>query len=219
MSQVEAPPLLDERTLREGLQTVLPTALVGAACEAAKHADDVLAEDHAPRPGVSEGASQAFLATFAAALGSSAVTSLASSLSEWLTRHHVAPRLPAWLCPAVDGRKVPLLVTLTDFANGRSRIVRDAVRDEVPVLISRHGKVIAAVIPLAPGAFEDAAYAQSAGVIRQARQERRRNLPRRHLTDEELEKVLSAGSADIAADFGVDTADWYTSNPSDTNSA
>lgn len=200
---------IDEAFLAEGLQEVLPPMLVGATDQA----QEVV--PHATRDRESE-AEQSALPTFAAALGAAAAGAVSTALIEWLIRHRERPilrSLPNWLRPSVAPTAQPVVVTLTDFANSRSRYVR-LVESGAPVLISRHGTVVAAVIPVEPGAYEEAVYPDAARRRRTQRLERRELAPSANaLSNEQLAEIESADDSSVAARYGVDTAGWELLNP------
>lgn len=80
-----------------------------------------------------------------------------------------ASKWPSWLRPRLAADARPRFVTLTDFARKRSRLVADL--DDGPVLLTRRGTVVAALVPLEPGAYEaatrEAGFRRAAGGLGQ----------------------------------------------------
>ena len=207
-------PQIDEAFLAEGLQEVLPPMLVGAtgqAQEIVPHATGVREDE----------AGQSDLPSFAAALGAAAAGAVSHALIEWLSRRKERSilRLPNWLRPSVAPTAQPTVVTLTDFTNSRSRYIR-LVENGEPVLISRHGTVVAAVIPVEAGAYEEAVYPAAARLRHAQRLERRALAPNvSPLSDEQLAEMASADDSSVAARYGVDTTGWEQLNPADSAEA
>jgi hypothetical protein len=203
--------LLDLAQLREGLEQVMPTTLVQASEEAAER---VRALPDIAEP--AEGAAAKNLASvLAAALGTIAPAATATAIAYWLSRE---PRsrvafVPRWLRPRIDPERTPKLTTMTSFANDRSRMVREAIEDSTPVLISRHGQVRAAIIPLEPGAYEAVVY-EAAGRARLAAANAAP--PPIELDEKTADAILAASDpAKEAAARGIDTSDWSNLNPPD----
>jgi prevent-host-death family protein len=170
VTDVEFSAVSGEDTLREGLQRVLPAALV----EATPEAREAIAELPKAAPDVAA-------ASLAAALGSTAASSVASVLVAWLRRSAIAStsstRLPNWLkLAALTEDVAPELVTVTDFSQNRSRYVRRATAEGVPTVISVHGTAVAALVPLVPGAYEEAVYRSGLEQLDAQAEERRTQL-------------------------------------------
>jgi prevent-host-death family protein len=149
-------------------------------------------------------------AVFAAALGSTSVDPLADAVTAWLDerRADILHALPRWFRPAI---RSPTVVTLTEFSNGRSKYVRDVIEDGAPVLLSRRGKVVAAVVPVQEGVFEQEAYVRAAREIR-AERLRQDTQPKKSvlagLTDEEIETIRRAeNKVEAATLLGLDIAE------------
>jgi PHD/YefM family antitoxin component YafN of YafNO toxin-antitoxin module len=101
-------------------------------------------------------------------------------------------------------------MTMTSFANDRSRAVREVVDESVPVLISRRGRIMAAVIPLEAGTYESDIF-RDAGRERLAVMSERSDV---ELDDSAVDEILSADDPAAAASArGIDTSDWATLNP------
>ena len=189
-------------TLHHALQEVLPTTLVSSTEEASEVVSN--------KPSPSD-AANTFLQIFAAALGSTAVGPLASALVAWLDKRRYQVRaLPRWLKPALTTDAQPVLATLTEFSNQRSMYVRQAVDEQIPVLLTRHGRVVAAVIPVEKGAFEESTYPIAADDIRAERLAGRSNLQAtlETLTEEEIHQIRTSDDpVQTAASLGVDLHD------------
>jgi prevent-host-death family protein len=204
--------VIDEASLAEGLQEVLPPTLVGVTSQAQEVVPDVTRSAE----GEAEKADSAALQVFAAALGTTAAAALSRALIQWLSRRlerSSEVSLPNWLRPAVAATAVPVVATLTDFANNRSHYVRSVESGE-PVLISRHGTVVAALVPVEAGAYEEAVYPDAA----------RRRLAERlqrssqtedsgELSDDQLAEIRAAGDSSTASRHGIDTTGWELLNP------
>ena len=205
-------PQIDLASLAEAVQEVLPPALVGATHHAQEVVPDVVIH---VEEGEAEQANQRIL-IFAAALGTTAAGAVSQALIHRLGfrwERSVLGSLPNWLRPKVAPTAKPVVVTLTDFANGRSRYVRHVESGE-PVLISRHGTVVAALVPVEAGAYEEAVYPDAARRRRAERLERRRLAPEaRALTDDQLAEIETADDSETAARYGVDTVGWELLNP------
>jgi hypothetical protein len=203
--------LLDLGQLREGLEQVMPTTLVQASDEAAER---VRALSDVAELTAESATTKNLASVLAAALGTIAPAATAAAVAYWLSRE---PRsrltfVPRWLRPRIDPERPPKLTTMTSFANDRSRMVREAIEDSTPILISRHGQVLAAVIPLEPGAFETAVY-EAGGRARLAAADAS---PPVELDEKTVEAILSANDpAEEAAAQGIDTSDWASLNPPD----
>lgn len=198
--------------LREGLEQVMPIALAQASDEAT---DRVLAlSDQAPEAGPDPTArghdARNFAGTLAAALGTIAPALTATGIESWIGKTSRLALVPRWLKPAIDATRNPRLITMTSFANDRSRVIREAIDESVPVLISRRGRIVAAVIPLEPGAYESEIY-RDAGRERLAAMSER---PEVELDGGAIEEILSSRDPEAAASaHGVDTSDWASLNP------
>lgn len=152
------------------------------------------------------------LPTIAAALASVATSSLATTLTHYLAvrGRRLGQANPDWFRPMLDSRRPPEMTTLTEFSAKRSQYVREVMDNKTPVLISRHGKVLAAIVPLVEGAFEANFYVAA---IRDLHASNMAELPADRklseiLTDDEL-KLLEGVSdyaerADIAASLGIE---------------
>lgn len=201
--------LLDLAQLREGLEQVLPTALVRASDEAVER---VRATGDVAGPAA--GATPKNLASMlAAALGTIAPAVTTAAIGHWLDRESRSSSVfPRWFRPRIDLERSPKLATMTSFAHDRSRLVREAIDESTPILISRHGQVLAAIVPLEPGAFESAVY-ETAG---RARLDAVNAAQQEELDDKTAEAIRSASDpAEEAAAVGVDTSDWASLNPPD----
>jgi len=210
-------------TLREGLNEVLPPTLVGAAPEAAEVAlsagPQVVTTTTGtaiPTPGPATAAAGS---VFAAALGSTASEAVASALCGWLERHpdKLARTWPAWFRPIIAWDCQPTVATLTEFSNGRNGYIRHVVDNKTPVFLTRYGRVVAAVVPLQEGAYENAVYPSSARRVRAERQARTGSgASEATLTPEQIEEILKAPMpSDEASRYGIDTSRWVelTSQP------
>jgi prevent-host-death family protein len=204
--------MIDEASLTEGLQEVLSATLVGVTPQAQEVVPDVARATE----GEAGQADSAALLIFAAALGTTAAGALSHALIQWLNRRRdrlSEVSLPNWLRPAVSLTARPLVATLTDFANNRSRYVRSVESGE-PVLISRHGTVVAALIPVEVGAYEEAVYPEAARRRRAERLQRRSQAERpSELNDEQLQEIEASGSSSTASRYGIDTTGWELLNP------
>ena len=151
---------LDLVQLREGLEQVMPATLVQASDEAAER---VRALSRVEDPGAESVANKHLAGVLAAVLGTIAPAATATAIAYWLSKgpHSRLTFVPRWLRPRIDPERTPKLTTMTSFANDRSRMVREAIEESTPVLISRHGQVLAAVVPLEPGAYEAVVYEAS----------------------------------------------------------
>jgi len=151
------------------LQRLLPAALLEASQEAHEAAAAV------SRSSVETALTPA-IATLAAALGSAAAPLVASALKGRLARRALGhAHCPTWLQPAIVPGRAPVLVTMTEFSQRRSNLVHKAEKG-VPVLLSRHGTVVAAIIPLEPGAYERAVYPDALRRVDEDAAERRAQL-------------------------------------------
>lgn len=201
-----------EDSLAQALQEVMPATLVGVAQEAREVVPDVT------RIEIEEAglADSSVFSIFAAALGTAAASAVSHAAIQWLSRRRgpsIFGVLPNWLRPAIAPAAKPIVVTLTDFANSRSRYVR-SMESGVPVLISRHGTVVAALIPVEPGAYEEAVYPDAARHRRAERLERRRLAPDPgKLTDDQIAQIEKADDISTATRYGVDTVGWELLNP------
>jgi hypothetical protein len=197
--------------LREGLEQVMPATLVQASDEAAER---VRALSDVAEPAAASALTKSLASVLAAALGTIAPAATATAVAYWLSREPQARLafVPRWLRPRIDPERPPKLVTMTSFANDRSRMVREVIENSTPILISRRGQVLAAVIPLEPGAFEAAVY-EAGGRARLAAADVG---PQVELDEETAEAILSARDpAQEAAGQGIDTSDWASLNPPD----
>jgi hypothetical protein len=204
--------LVDLVQLREGLQQVMPIALVQVSGEAAER---VRAVSDADETEAERAARNNLAHVFAAALGTLAPAVTTAAVAYWLTTGPGSRMafVPRWLRPRIDPERTPILATMTSFANDRSRIVRQAIEDSTPVLISRHGQVLAAIVPLEPGAYEATAY-EAAGRARMVAAHAAP--PAVQLDEKTVDAILTAEDpAKEAAARGIDTSDWATLNPAD----
>jgi hypothetical protein len=203
--------LWDLAQIREGLEQVMPTTLVQASEEAAERVSALpdIAES-------AEGTAHKNLASvLAAALGTIAPAATAAGIAYWLSKESRsrAAFVPRWLRPRIDPECTPKLTTMTSFANDRSRMVREAIEDSTPVLISRHGQIRAALVPLEPGAYEAVVY-EAGGRARLAA-DNAAPLPV-ELDEKTADAILAASDpAKEAAARGIDTSDWANLNPPD----
>ena len=198
--------VIDEASLAEALQEVSPATLVGGTPKAQEMVPDLTRATE----GEAELAVSAVLPIFAAALGTTAAGAVSYALIQWLNRRREGSSqesLPNWLRPVVALTARPLVATLTDFANNRSRYVRSVESGE-PVLISRHGTVVAALVPVEVGAYEEAVYPDAARRRRAERLQRRSQAERPgELNDDQLEEI-EVGGTSSASRYGIDTAGW-----------
>lgn len=186
--------------LEDALTNVLPAALVSSA----EDARDAVPDGHESTAGSA--------VVLAAALGATAARPIAHALHSWFARRgeQLVGALPRWFQPAFDAEATPIVATQTEFSNGRNRFVRSVVESRTPVLISRRGSVVAALVPVVEGVFEQEAYAAAAREIRAERLQGRDPLLTvlDNLTDEDIEKIRSAKDKIKAAAFvGVDLTD------------
>lgn len=199
--------------LREGLEQVLPAALVQASDEAADRVTALSGPAGTDtEPGIEDASVRTFASTLAAALGSIAPATTASAIDSWLDRasNLRLVLVPRWLHPSINPHRQPKLVTMTSFANDRSRVVREAIDDSTPVLISRHGRIMAALIPLEPGAYEADVY-KAAGQERLAAM---REMTSIELDEKTAEEILTSDDPAAAASaLGIDTTGWADLNP------
>jgi antitoxin (DNA-binding transcriptional repressor) of toxin-antitoxin stability system len=206
----EAPiePVIDYEELREGLQRVLPSALVQATDDA-QAAVASLSEDTPAEEDVA-------VASLAAALGTAAVGSVAAGLRAWLERRLAEGRVhswPDWLRPALTPDAKPRLATLTQFSQQRTQYVRE-VLNGAPVLLARHGTVVAAIVPLEPGAFERTAYPSAARrLLEAAAGQADTESPSPELSEAQLAAIRADQSAATAVEHGIDTTGWEALNP------
>lgn len=210
--KVRLDPREPQEALREGLEQVLPAALVKASDEAADRVSALSSSAHADDEPDAEGVSvRAFASTLAAALGTIAPAITASAIDSWIDRANLRLALvPRWLHPSITPDRQPRLMTMTSFANDRSRVVREAIEDSSPVLLSRHGRIVAAVIPLEPGAYEGAVY-KAAG---RERWDAMRERPPVKLDEKTVEEILASDDPEETASArGVDTTGWADLNP------
>lgn len=207
--------LLPIMELRECLEEVMPIALVRASSEAAERVVAVSEIAELEYEGI---VTKKFVVSFttqlAAALGTIAPATTAAAVNNRLgksSRSWLAS-FPRWLRPNIDPDRKPKLTTMTSFARDRSRLVREAIEESTPVLISRHGQILAALIPLEPGAYESAVY-KTAGRARWATVVDR---PRSQLDEDVAETILSSNDPEAEASvIGIDTSDWGSLNPPD----
>ena len=140
--------------LHEELHRVLPIALAGAAPAATA----ALATATPGLDSAAPGESTVNLA--AAALSGTAVEWVANGLRSWVDsiRDRSTSQWPSWLRPAFRTAARPEIVTLTQFSNDRLKYIRELPDAGAPLLLTRHGTVVAALIPLEPGSYEKAVY-------------------------------------------------------------
>ena len=203
--------LLSIRELRECLEVVMPIALVRASSEAAERVVAVSEVDEPEREGIAtKDFALSFTTQLAAALGAIAPATTAAAVTDQLGKRSRLPSFPRWLRPNIDPDRKPKLTTMTSFSRDRSRLVREAIEESTPVLISRHGQVLAALIPLEPGAFERAVY-RTAG---RARSNAAADQSAPRLDEKVAERILaSEDPAAEASALGIDTCDWASLNP------
>lgn len=186
---------MTEAALREGLQSVLPAALVEAVPDASEAVDDL--------PG-HHGGLASTATSLAASLGSTAAASVASALDSWLARRSAAgARWPGWLRPAFRSDVVPDVVTLTRFSQQRSQYVRKVI-DGSPVLLTRHGTVVAAVVPLEPGVYEEEVYGEGFRQVDRKAEDRRAALVEEWAANEKAAAAEVTDAAGVAETVAVD---------------
>lgn len=139
----------DGSALTRELEVVLPSVLASSAQQ------DLPAITRGVDAGDgSEGLSRESIAGavvgIAAALGVVGAAPLARAL---MKRGLSRVGLPEWLRPKVDASVKPRVLTLTAFYDQRARLVKDVEAGQ-PVVLTRHGVAIAAVVPLERGVFE-----------------------------------------------------------------
>jgi len=203
--------LLSFKELRECLEVVMPIALVRASSEAAERVVAVSEIDEPEREGmVTKDFAISFTTQLAAALGAIAPATTAAAVTDELGRRSWLAAFPRWLRPKIDPDRKPKLTTMTSFSQDRSRLVREAIEESTPVLISRHGRVLAALVPLQPGSFERAVY-KSAG---RARSDAAAEQSAPQLDEKVAERILASDdpAGEVAA-LGIDTSDWASLNP------
>jgi hypothetical protein len=200
--------------LRAGLEQVMPIALAEASDEAAErvlaYGGRIPASEHERE--TEDNDARNFASTLAAAFGTIAPSRTAAAVESWIGNNSDLrlALVPKWLRPALDPERRPRIMTMTSFANDRSRVIRQAIEESVPVLISRRGRIMAAVIPLEAGSYESEIY-RDAGRERLAAMSGR---PEVELDDATVEEILSSDDpAATAAAHGIDTSDWATLNP------
>jgi antitoxin (DNA-binding transcriptional repressor) of toxin-antitoxin stability system len=92
-------------------------------------------------------------------------------------------------------------------------LIREAV-DGTPILLTRHGVVVVAVVPLQPGAYEEAVYpAAMRRVLEETNERQPASARSADLTDHQLAAVHSSGDPAVARDLGIDTTGWEFLNP------
>jgi len=189
-----------ESILHEGLQRVLPPVLVQSTTEAS----GVIA------PVTRGSLSFDEFASLAAALGSTAASPVAHALRVWIGKQRLdayGHRWPVWLRPAIAGGVKATLATLTDFSQKRSQYIKE-VEGGTPILLTRHGSVIAAVIPLQPGAYEQTVLQPALEELLEVTAEGI------ELTSEQADEIRrSDNPAATAAMLGINTAGWGALNP------
>lgn len=207
--------LLPIKELRECLEKVMPIALVRASSEAAKRVVAVSEIDEPGREGLAtESFAINFTAQLAAALGDIASATTAAAVNNLLGKSSRSRfgYFPRWLRPKIDPERKPKLTTMTTFSRDRSRLVREAIEQSAPVLISRHGQIVAALVPLEPGAFERTVY-KTAGHARSAANADQESS---QLDERTAERILSSDDPEAEATaLGIDTSDWASLNPRD----
>jgi len=205
--------LLSIEELREYLEAVMPIALVRASGEAAERVVAVSEIDEPEREGMATKDFVSFTAQLAAALGAIAPATTVAFVNDKLSKSRTRPSrlaFPRWLRPNIDPDRKPKLTTMTSFAKDRSRLVREAIEESTPVLISRHGQVLAALIPLEPGAFERTVY-PAAG---RGRSDATAGQSVPQLDEKTAERILASDEpAAEASALGIDTSDWGSLNP------
>jgi hypothetical protein len=200
--------------LREGLEQVMPIALAQASDEAAERVLALSGREPAPEGEASaeEDDARNFASILAAALGTIAPSLTAAAVETWIgkTANLRLALVPQWLRPTIDPARGPRIMTMTSFANDRSRVIREVIDESTPVLISKRGRVMAAVIPLDAGSYESDIY-RDAGRARLAAMSER---PEVELDESVIEEILSSDDPEAAAAaHGVDASDWATLNP------
>jgi PHD/YefM family antitoxin component YafN of YafNO toxin-antitoxin module len=194
--------------LREGLGEVLSPTLVRAVPEATAVAMSV-----GGQPAATASATAAAGSVFAAALGSIAADAVAAALGAWLSRRRdsLDRGLPRWLKPAIARDARPAMATLTEFSNGRNGYIRQVIDEKSPVLLTRYGRVVAAVVALEEGAFEDETYPAAARKIRADRLARTQSAEPEALvtlTPEQIEEVQASKDPAVARRYGIDVSGW-----------
>ncbi len=208
---------LSAGVLEEELRGILPVVLASVAPQAFEEASAMVPalRDQLGRAATWGPVMASVVGTFSAALASAAGTALASRLMERLTQRsgeaeateQASP--PPWLHHAIADDAEPVFATMTEFSNERNHLIREEViGNRRPVIISRHGQKVAAIIPLEPGRFEDEVLPEA---LRRAA-ERSGAAP--SLSSEQVERILKADDPMAAArDAGIDTSGWETLRP------
>ena len=182
--------------VREGLATALPIALRDAE---SKVISDVAR--HTRNEGVSEDVVREVAELVIAGLGGSAARAVADLLVSRLAEQGFAEPV-SWLREALKISKSSRLATLTDFSNNRNQYIKD-VEDGQAAFLTRRGVVVAAVLPVAPGQYEEEIYAPAARRILAEKEAQ----PPIELTAEQVADIATRGA--VAADeYGIDTSGW-----------
>ena len=180
----------------EGLATALPIALRDAE---SKVISDVAR--HTRNEGVSEDVVREVAELVIAGLGGSAARAVADLLVSRLAEQGFAEPV-SWLREALKISKSSRLATLTDFSNNRNQYIQD-VEDGQAAFLTRRGVVVAAVLPVAPGQYEEEIYAPAARRILAEKEAQ----PPIELTAEQVADIATRGA--VAADeYGIDTSGW-----------
>jgi prevent-host-death family protein len=194
--------------LQQGIQEVLPAALVKASPEA---------QELLRSSAVIKQPSQSVDATVvAAALGSIAVPSVTQMLSGWLDRNqtqreHTA--LPAWFKPKLDPDATLRVSSLTEFSQRRTQFV-NAVEDGEVIILTRRGTAVAAVVPLEPGSYE------SSVTVPALQRLLAEATSAAELDADKAAEISSSDDPTAAAEaLGIDTSGWDRLNPPSPDAA
>lgn len=134
-----------ETALADELKTLLPAALVSVSA----------AMGALPFGGT---------ASLAAALGSRAAEPIATALVSRFRDRLGQVAWPAWLQLRITSDEPPPIVTMTEFSNRRNHYVDQALKGRA-TLLSKHGTVVAAIVPLEPGGYERTVYTAGASAL------------------------------------------------------
>lgn len=187
--------------VREGLATALPIALRDAEHQVIS---DVAR--HAQSEGVTEDVVREIAELVIAGLGGSAARALADLLVGRLADQGLAE--PAsWLREALKASKSSRLATLTDFSNNRNQYIKE-VEDGQAAFLTRRGVVVAAVLPVTPGQYEEEIYVPAVRRMLAEKEAR----PPIELTPDQVADIAARGA--VAADeYGIDTSGWQRRGP------
>ncbi|MDN5763449.1 MAG: type II toxin-antitoxin system prevent-host-death family antitoxin, partial [Microlunatus sp.] len=190
--------------VRDTLTTVLPIALREVEADVASSVSDVV-KVNGVEQARGELVSQ-ITGLVVAGLGGAAAPVTAGLLTRRLADQGLAE--PAsWLREALKQSASSRLATLTDFSNNRNAYVKE-VEDGNAVFLTRRGVVVAAVLPVAPGQYEQEVYAHAARRLLAERDAR----PRIRLTSEQVADIAQRGAV-AAAEHGIDTSGWQQVGP------